>query len=120
SYTVKELDHIGGCTDQDDPNPRAFTAELVQSCKTQSKRWPELFCFPHILQHRLRSINAAFKRARESYGYNGDYFLVYPIKVNQPRRVIESLIHSGEPLGLEAGSKAELMAVLAHAGMTRS
>ncbi|MDT1878245.1 arginine decarboxylase, partial [Acinetobacter baumannii] len=55
-----------------------------------------------------------------SYGYNGDYFLVYPIKVNQHRRVIESLIHSGEPLGLEAGSKAELMAVLAHAGMTRS
>ncbi|MDG2769810.1 FAD-dependent monooxygenase, partial [Vibrio parahaemolyticus] len=50
----------------------------------------------------------------------GDYFLVYPIKVNQHRRVIESLIHSGEPLGLEAGSKAELMAVLAHAGMTRS
>ena len=66
------------------------------------------------------SINAAFKRARESYGYNGDYFLVYPIKVNQHRRVIESLIHSGEPLGLEAGSKAELMAVLAHAGMTGS
>ncbi len=81
---------------------------------------PALFCFPQILQHRLRSINAAFKRARESYGYNGDYFLVYPIKVNQHRRVIESLIHSGEPLGLEAGSKAELMAVLAHAGMTRS
>ncbi len=60
---------------------------------------PALFCFPQILQHRLRSINAAFKRARESYGYNGDYFLVYPIKVNQHRRVIESLIHSGEPLG---------------------
>ncbi len=66
---------------------------------------PALFCFPQILQHRLRSINAAFKRARESYGYNGDYFLVYPIKVNQHRRVIESLIHSGEPLGL--GSRFE-------------
>ena len=45
---------------------------------------------------------------------------MYPIKVNQHRRVIESLVNSGEPLGLEAGSKAELMAVLAHAGMTRS
>ena len=65
---------------------------------------PALFCFPQILQHRLRSINAAFKRARESYGYNGDYFLVCPIKVNQHRRVIESLIHSGEPLG---GSRFE-------------
>lgn len=48
------------------------------------------------------------------------YFLVYPIKVNQQRRVIESLINAGEPLGLEAGSKAELMAVLAHANMTSS
>ncbi|HEB0978166.1 TPA: biosynthetic arginine decarboxylase, partial [Yersinia enterocolitica] len=75
---------------------------------------------PQILQHRLRSINGAFKRARESFGYEGDYFLVYPIKVNQHRRVIESLVNSGEPLGLEAGSKAEMMAVLAHAGMTRS
>ena len=41
-------------------------------------------------------------------------------KVNQQRRVIESLINAGEPLGLEAGSKAELMAVLAHANMTSS
>ncbi len=87
------------------------------------KRWPtpaSLVLLPQILQHRLRSINAAFKRARESFGYEGGYFLVYPIKVNQHRRVIESLVNSGEPLGLEAGSKAELMAVLAHAGMTRS
>lgn len=86
----------------------------------QGQRLPALFCFPQILQHRLRSINAAFKRARESFGYEGGYFLVYPIKVNQHRRVIESLVNSGEPLGLEAGSKAEMMAVLAHAGMTRS
>lgn len=106
--------------DPDVPEARVDLAELVKAREAQGQRLPALFCFPQILQHRLRSINAAFKRARESYGYNGDYFLVYPIKVNQHRRVIESLIHSGEPLGLEAGSKAELMAVLAHAGMTRS
>ena len=108
------------CPDPDVPEARVDLAELVKAREAQGQRLPALFCFPQILQHRLRSINAAFKRARESYGYNGDYFLVYPIKVNQHRRVIESLIHSGEPLGLEAGSKAELMAVLAHAGMTRS
>lgn len=45
---------------------------------------------------------------------------MYPIKVNQHRRVIESLVNSSEPLGLEAGSKAELMAVLGHASMTRT
>ncbi|MEA0983811.1 arginine decarboxylase, partial [Salmonella enterica subsp. enterica serovar Enteritidis] len=72
------------------------------------------------LQHRWRSCNAAFKRALESYGYNGDYFIGYPIKVNQHRREIESRIHSGEPLELEEWSKAELMALLAHAGITRS
>ena len=119
-YDVNELGHISVCPDPDVPEARVDLAQLVKTREAQGQRLPALFCFPQILQHRLRSIYAAFKRARESYGYNGDYFLVYPIKVNQHRRVIESLIHSGEPLGLEAGSKAELMAVLAHAGMTRS
>lgn len=79
-------------------------------------RLPILFCFPQILQHRLYSINQAFQAACKEFGYHGDYCLVYPIKVNQHRRVIETLIHSKQPHGLEAGSKAELMAVLAHAG----
>lgn len=119
-YDVNELGHISVCPDPDHPEVRVDLARLVKEREAQGQRLPALFCFPQILQHRLRSINAAFKRARESYGYTGDYFLVYPIKVNQHKRVIESLIHSGEPLGLEAGSKAELMAVLAHAGQTRS
>ncbi|ARJ42494.1 arginine decarboxylase [Pantoea alhagi] len=119
-YDVNELGHISVCPDPDMPEVRVDLARLVKEREADGQRLPALFCFPQILQHRLRSINAAFKRARESYGYQGDYFLVYPIKVNQHKRVIESLIHSGEPLGLEAGSKAELMAVLAHAGMTRT
>ncbi len=120
-YDINELGHISVCPDPDVPSARVDLAQLVKDLREQDgQRLPALFCFPQILQHRLRSINAAFKRARESFGYEGDYFLVYPIKVNQHRRVIESLVESGEPLGLEAGSKAELMAVLAHAGMTRS
>ncbi|MZG42591.1 biosynthetic arginine decarboxylase [Dickeya dianthicola] len=119
-YDVNELGHISVCPDPDVPEARVDLAKLVKTRQQDNQRLPALFCFPQILQHRLRSINAAFKRARESFGYEGGYFLVYPIKVNQHRRVIESLINSGEPLGLEAGSKAELMAVLAHAGMTRS
>ncbi|MDU4092805.1 MAG: biosynthetic arginine decarboxylase [Pantoea sp.] len=119
-YDVNELGHISVCPDPDMPDVRVDLARLVKEREADGQRLPALFCFPQILQHRLRSINAAFKRARESYGYQGDYFLVYPIKVNQHKRVIESLINSGEPLGLEAGSKAELMAVLAHAGKTRT
>ncbi|MEH2922527.1 biosynthetic arginine decarboxylase [Samsonia erythrinae] len=120
-YDVNELGHISVCPDPDVPEARVDLARLVKDMqKDHHQRLPALFCFPQILQHRLRSINAAFKQARESFGYKGGYFLVYPIKVNQHRRVIESLVNSGEPLGLEAGSKAELMAVLSHAGMTRT
>ncbi len=119
-YDVNEKGHITVCPDPDKPEATVDLAELASTMKDNGQRLPSLFCFPQILQHRLRSINAAFKRARESFGYQGDYFLVYPIKVNQHRRVIESLVNSGEPMGLEAGSKAELMAVLAHAGMTRT
>ncbi|MCV9878311.1 biosynthetic arginine decarboxylase [Brenneria izbisi] len=120
-YDVNELGHISVCPDPDVPQARVDLAKLVKTLQEENhQRLPALFCFPQILQHRLRSINAAFKRARESFGYQGGYFLVYPIKVNQHRRVIESLVSSGEPLGLEAGSKAELMAVLGHAGMTRT
>ncbi|POE00005.1 biosynthetic arginine decarboxylase [Pectobacterium odoriferum] len=120
-YDVNELGHISVCPDPDVPEARVDLARLVKDMQKENhQRLPALFCFPQILQHRLRSINAAFKQARESFGYAGGYFLVYPIKVNQHRRVIESLANSGEPLGLEAGSKAELMAVLGHAGMTRT
>ncbi|MEH0832160.1 biosynthetic arginine decarboxylase [Pectobacterium cacticida] len=120
-YDVNELGHISVCPDPDVPTARVDLARLVKKMQKENhQRLPALFCFPQILQHRLRSINAAFKQARESFGYEGGYFLVYPIKVNQHRRVIESLVNSGEPLGLEAGSKAELMAVLGHAGMTRT
>lgn len=119
-YDVNELGHISVCPNPDRPAARVDLAKLVKEREQQGQRLPALFCFPQILQHRLCSINAAFKRAREAFGYQGDYFLVYPIKVNQHKRVIESLIKSGEPLGLEAGSKAELMAVLAHAGQTRT
>jgi arginine decarboxylase len=121
-YQVNEQGNISVCPNLDQPEAKIDLAALVEQVQEEQQhlRLPALFCFPQILQHRLRSINAAFERARRDYGYQGDYFLVYPIKVNQQRRVIETLVRSGEPLGLEAGSKAELMAVLAHAGMTKS
>lgn len=119
-YDVNDEGNISVCPDPDAPEARVDLAHLVKEWQQEGQRLPALFCFPQILQHRLRSINAAFARAREAFGYQGGYCLVYPIKVNQHRRVIESLVNSGEPLGLEAGSKAELMAVLAHAGMTRT
>lgn len=119
-FEINDKGHVVVCPDPDVPEAKIDLAELVASREKSGQRLPALFCFPQILPHRVRSINRAFKQARESYGYTGDYFLVFPIKVNQHRRVIEALTQSGEPLGLEAGSKAELMVVLAHAGRTRS
>ncbi|MFS1538971.1 MAG: biosynthetic arginine decarboxylase [Candidatus Phlomobacter fragariae] len=121
-YQVNEQGNISVCPNPNQPEAKIDLARLVEQVQEEQQniRLPALFCFPQILQHRLWSINAAFERARNDYGYQGDYFLVYPIKVNQQRRVIETLVKSDEPLGLEAGSKAELMAVLAHAGMTKS
>ena len=76
-----------------------------------------LLRFPDILKSRVDALFNAFGQAIEKSGYEGDYLCVYPIKVNQQRRVIETISqsYSDKPrLGLEAGSKPELLAVLSH------
>ncbi|SSY80780.1 biosynthetic arginine decarboxylase [Alysiella crassa] len=120
-YQVNEAGEMTVCPNPEQPENQISLVALTQHVQQHHQaHLPILFCFPQILQHRLRAINQAFANARAEFGYRGDYCLVYPIKVNQHRRVIESLIHSKQPHGLEAGSKAELMAVLAHAGTTQT
>lgn len=76
--------------------------------------WPVLVRFTDILHHRVGVISGAFDLAREELEYEGKYSLIYPIKVNQQRVVIEEILAGGNgQVGLEAGSKPELMAVLA-------
>src|SRR5690606_31997161 len=76
---------------------------------------PLLIRFTDILQHRLVDIYDAFRNAIAQHQYNGRYHCVYPIKVNQQRQVVEEVLHYGAPygFGLEAGSKPELLAVIA-------
>ncbi len=76
---------------------------------------PGLMPVPDILDNRVEKIHNCFKRAAEQYGYKGRNFLVYPIKVNQMRPVVEEIVSHGKKfnIGLEAGSKPELHAVLA-------
>jgi arginine decarboxylase len=84
---------------------------------------PVLVRFTDILQHRVQTLCAAFEQAMQAEDYPGTYTAVYPIKVNQQRSVVEPILRGGRPgqVGLEAGSKPELMAVLAlaehHGGM---
>jgi len=90
---------------------------LVDEMRSAGLALPVLVRFPDILQDRVNRLCAAFDRAMENHNYQGGYTAVYPIKVNQQRRVVEELLESQaraeSRVGLEAGSKPELLAVLA-------
>ena len=92
-------------------------ASIIEQVKAQGLALPTLLRFPNILHHRVGQLNQAFATASARLGFSGRYTSVYPIKVNQQRRVVEELVQgqqaAGQSLGLEAGSKPELMAVLA-------
>ena len=76
---------------------------------------PVLLRFPDILDNRIEKTASCFHKAKEEYGYKGENFVIYPIKVNQMQPVVEEIISHGKKfnLGLEAGSKPELHAVIA-------
>jgi arginine decarboxylase len=89
--------------------------ELVDQLQARGIQLPILLRFTDILRHRVGEIHAAFQGAIQEFGYAGQYCCVYPIKVNQQRHVVEEILDFGKPynFGLEAGSKPELLAVLA-------
>ena len=76
---------------------------------------PVLLRFPDILDNRIEKTWSCFKKAAEEYEYKGENYVVYPIKVNQIQPVVEEIISHGKKfnLGVEAGSKPELHAVIA-------
>ncbi|MBP6797624.1 MAG: arginine decarboxylase [Luteimonas sp.] len=88
--------------------------EVVDTAMARGANLPLLVRFPDILGDRLQRLQAAFAQAQADWDYTGGYTAVYPIKVNQHAGVAGTLAaHHGEGFGLEAGSKPELMAVLA-------
>src|SRR5713101_3934230 len=89
--------------------------ELVDSLQLRGISLPILIRFADILKHRLGEMYGAFQNSIAEHGYKGSYCCVYPIKVNQQRHVVEEVFQYGRPyhFGLEAGSKPELLAVLA-------
>jgi arginine decarboxylase len=89
--------------------------ELVDNLQLRGISLPILIRFGEILKHRLGEMHQAFQNAIAEHGYKNNYCCVYPIKVNQQRQVVEEVFEYGRPykFGLEAGSKPELLAVLA-------
>jgi len=88
--------------------------ELARAVRAEGLSLPVLVRFIDILRDRVTCLNQAFELARREYGYRGQYTPVYPIKVNQQRGVVDGILGaSTNPVGLEAGSKSELLAILA-------
>ena len=88
---------------------------LVDELQLRDVASPMLVRFPDILDNRIEKMSSCFRQAAEEYEYKGENFIIYPIKVNQMRPVVEEIISHGKKfnLGLEAGSKPELHAVIA-------
>jgi len=89
--------------------------ELIDELMLTDVSTPMLVRFPDILDNRIIKITNCFKQASEEYGYKAQNFIIYPIKVNQMRPVVEEIVSHGKKfnIGLEAGSKPELHAVIA-------
>ncbi len=89
--------------------------EVMDELALRDVESPVLLRFPDILDNRIEKTASCFKKAADEYGYKGENFVIYPIKVNQMQPVVEEIISHGRKfnLGLEAGSKPELHAVIA-------
>jgi arginine decarboxylase len=96
-------------------HPGIDLSHLVDAIRKRGIDVPLLLRFSDVLKSRIRLLNEAFCHAIAECGYRGEYRGVYPIKVNQARRIVEEIVDFGKPFhyGLEAGSKPELLAIMA-------
>ena len=112
-FGINEKGHVYVTPCKDDV--RVDLKELVSDLAERDITAPVLVRFPDILDNRIEKTSACFNQAAKQYDFKGEHFIIYPIKVNQMRPVVEEIISHGKKynLGLEAGSKPELHAVLA-------
>lgn len=89
--------------------------EVMDELQVRDVQAPVLLRFPDILDNRVEKISNCFQQAAQTYDYQAQNYVIYPIKVNQIREVVEEIVSHGKKfnIGLEAGSKPELHAVLA-------
>jgi len=116
-FGINDRGHVTVHPDKD-PARAIDLKQLIDDLTVRNIHPPVLLRFTDILRHRVGEIAEAFKKAIADNDYHGDYRCVYPIKVNQQRRVVEEICDFGAAhgFGLEAGSKPELLTVLALVG----
>src|ERR687895_2660766 len=113
-FSINELGHLQVHPTKD-PARGVDLKRLIDRLALRGLSAPILLRFTDILRHRLGEMHAAFQAAIAQHQYQGKYSCGYPIKVNQQRQVVEEVLNFGKPygFGLEAGSKPELLAVVA-------
>jgi arginine decarboxylase len=113
-FTINDAGHVE-VTPSGQGSPRIDLKELVDDLRSRGCNLPLLIRFSDILRTRVEQLCGAFQQAIAENDYKGTYRGVYPIKVNQQRHVVEELVEYGRPfnLGIEAGSKPELLVALA-------
>ena len=112
-FSINDKGHI-----KVSPKKNCVSVDLIEVMNELNSRnitAPVMLRFPDILDNRIEKISSCFKKAAKEYGYKAQNFIIYPIKVNQMRPVVEEIVSHGKKfnIGLEAGSKPELHAVLA-------
>lgn len=113
-FDIAENGHVFVRSLRHPDHPGIDLQTLAGTLRSQGYGLPVLARFGHILHDRIDTLCDAFATAIQDCGYRGDYTAVYPIKVNQQRKVVSEILEYGHSrVGLEAGSKPELMAVLA-------
>ena len=113
-FSVNDGGHVQVAPEGAEHPARIDLFELIGQIRRRGVSTPILLRFDGLLRARVRELSDAFSKAREQYEYGGDYRPVFPIKVNQDRHVVEALLEEGRRygIGLEAGSKPELLAVM--------
>jgi len=115
-FSIGENGNIQVSPDPKNPNIRIDFKSVVDEIAQEGIQFPVVIRFHDILRSQVVGINECFNQVIADAKYNGKYNGVYPIKVNQTREVVEEIVDAGAPYdyGLEAGSKSELLAVLAY------
>jgi len=113
-FRIGESGNVMVRPDPEEPDREIDLYALTGEILRRGVRAPLLLRFDGILRHRVQRITAAFDAARADAEYDSPYHCIYPIKVNQQRHVVEQLVEGGREhgLGLEVGSKPELLAVM--------
>jgi arginine decarboxylase len=115
-FGVNKSGHVTVRLEDDEAQAEVSLFEVIDGLRDRGTHLPVLLRFRDLLHSRIAEINESFRKAIKDSKYRGEYRGVYPIKVNQQRQVIEEIAEFGKKYhyGLEAGSKPELIAALAH------